>query len=87
MQMTWQGMLNQIKNAKTEVEHQPTPEPTITEQMQVVDEFTYLGSALILMMRLLSDCDWHFADFAQISGSRMESDLPLKLKVYKAVVM
>ena len=75
-------------NKKTKVVHQPTPgkpysEPTITvngQTLQVVDKFTYLGSALSRAIHIgdkVTVRTTKASDFVQMSWSAMESDLAL----------
>ena len=74
------------------VVHQPAPgkpygEPTITvngQKLQVVDRFTYLGSTLSRAVHKDNEATagtekpvQYLSDFAQMSGSVMESDLTL----------
>ena len=81
-----------ISTKKTEVVHQPAPgkpysEPTITvngQKLQVVDKFTYLGSTLSRAVHIddevtarTAKASVASADFAQMSGNEMESDLIL----------
>ena len=79
-----------ISTKKTEVVHQPAPgkpysEPTITVNGQkVVDKFTYLGRTLSRAVYIDDEVTARtakarvaLADFAQISGNEMESDLIL----------
>ena len=62
--------------------------------MQVLDKFTYLGSTPPRAVHIddevtakTAKASVALADFLQMSGSGMESDLDTKLKVYKAVVL
>ena len=74
-------------STKNEVVHQPEPgkpysEPTITvngQKLQVVDKFTYLGSTLSRAVHIDNEVTARTAkaDFAQMSGNEMESDLIL----------
>ena len=81
-----------ISTKKTEVVHQPAPgkpyrEPTITvngQKLQVVDKLPILEALspeqCTLMMRSQPELRrpaLHSADFAQMSGNEMESDLIL----------
>ena len=77
-----------ISNNKTKVVHQPAPgkpysEPTITvngQKLQVVDIFTYLGSTLARDVHIDDEVTArtaNLADFVQMSGNGMESDLIL----------
>ena len=81
-----------ISTNKPEVVYQPAPgkpysEPTITvngQKLQVVDKFTYLGSTLSRAVHIddevtarTAKASVASADFAQMSGYEMESDLIL----------
>lgn len=80
--------------------HQPTPrnpyqEPSVTvkgETLQVVDNFTYLGSTLSKAVNITVDVNSRMAKavqssgkIAKTSGSARESALQ-KLKVYRGTV-
>ena len=78
-----------ISIKKTEVVYQPAPgkpykEPNITvkdQRLQVVDKFTYLGSALelcTLMMKSMPGLPklvQHLADYVEVFGTEVEPDL------------
>ena len=87
---------------KTKMVYQPTPckpykEPTITvkgQRLQVVDEFTYLGSTLSRVVHIDDEVNARIAKasaaFGRLRGSvwdRSGIRLDTKLNVYKAVVL
>ena len=91
-----------ISTKKTEVVHQPAPgkpysEPTITvngQKLQVVDKFTYLGSALSRAVHIDDEVTARTSK-ASVAFGRLRTNvwerngirLDTKLKVYKAVVL
>ena len=91
-----------ISTKKTEVVHQTTPgkpysKPTITvngQKLQVVDNFTYLGSTLSRAVHIDDEVTARTAK-ASVSFGRLRTNvwerngirLDTKLKVYKAVVL
>ena len=77
-------MALQLTQKKTEVIYQPAPgkpysEPTITvngQTLQVVDQITYLGSALSRAVHTNDEATpdlqmWHLLDFMHMSESGM----------------
>ena len=91
-----------ISIKKTEVVYQPAPEkpykePTITvkgQRLQVVDEFTYLGSTLSRVVHIDDEVNARIAKasaaFGRLRGSiwdRSRIGLDTKLKVYRSVVL